>query len=70
VALLGEGWHNNHHHSPRSARHGVRPSELDPIGGTLRLLERLHVVTDVRPAPERPGPGREVARVGRRQGSQ
>jgi stearoyl-CoA desaturase (delta-9 desaturase) len=52
VALLGEGWHNNHHHSPRSARHGVRPTEPDPIGGTLRLLERLHLITDLHPAPE------------------
>jgi stearoyl-CoA desaturase (delta-9 desaturase) len=58
VALLGEGWHNNHHHSPRSARHGVRRSELDPIGGTLRLLERVGLVHDVRPAPAPvPGPG-------------
>jgi stearoyl-CoA desaturase (delta-9 desaturase) len=51
LLLLGEGWHNNHHHSPRSARHGVRRSELDPIGGALRLLERIGLVSDLTPAP-------------------
>jgi stearoyl-CoA desaturase (Delta-9 desaturase) len=51
VALLGEGWHNNHHHSPRSACHGVRRGELDPIGRTLRVLERLGLVSDLIPAP-------------------
>jgi len=63
VALLGEGWHNNHHHSPRSARHGVRRSELDPIGGTLRLLERLHLVADLLPAPTPEGPGATAPRA-------
>jgi stearoyl-CoA desaturase (delta-9 desaturase) len=26
---LGEGWHNNHHAFPRSARHGLRWWEVD-----------------------------------------
>ena len=32
VALLtgGEGWHNNHHAHPVSARHGLRWYEIDP----------------------------------------
>ncbi|HEY8547352.1 MAG TPA: acyl-CoA desaturase [Acidimicrobiales bacterium] len=51
LVLLGEGWHNNHHHSPRSACHGVRRSELDPIGATLRLLARLGLVRDLLPPP-------------------
>ncbi len=40
VALisLGEGWHNNHHAFPRSARHGLRWWELDPSYGVIRLL--------------------------------
>jgi fatty-acid desaturase len=31
VALLsfGEGWHNNHHHNPRSAAHGIRWWQID-----------------------------------------
>jgi stearoyl-CoA desaturase (delta-9 desaturase) len=53
AVMLGEGWHNNHHHSPRSARHAVQRSELDPIGGALRLLERLHLVSDLVSAPAR-----------------
>jgi stearoyl-CoA desaturase (Delta-9 desaturase) len=51
VALLGEGWHNNHHHSPRSACHGVRRSELDPIGAGLRLLAQMRLVSDLHPPP-------------------
>ena len=40
VALLtlGEGWHNNHHAFPRSARHGLRWWELDATYGLIRLL--------------------------------
>jgi len=40
VALLslGEGWHNNHHAFPRSARHGLRWWELDPTYWGIRLL--------------------------------
>ena len=48
VLLLGEGWHNNHHHRPRAALHGWRRSELDPIGAGLRLMARLHLVSDLR----------------------
>src|SRR5207237_4106884 len=40
VALvsLGEGWHNNHHAFPRSARHGLRWWEVDPTYWVIRLL--------------------------------
>jgi fatty-acid desaturase len=40
VALLslGEGWHNNHHAFPRSARHGLRWWQLDPTYLLIRLL--------------------------------
>jgi fatty-acid desaturase len=34
----GEGWHNNHHASPRSARHGHRWWELDVTWLTIRFL--------------------------------
>lgn len=41
VALLsgGEGWHNNHHADPRSARHGHRRWEIDVIFLFIRALE-------------------------------
>jgi stearoyl-CoA desaturase (delta-9 desaturase) len=43
VALLtlGEGWHNNHHASPRKAQHGERWWEIDPTYFVLRILARL-----------------------------
>lgn len=34
----GEGWHNNHHHDPRSARHGFEWWEIDVTYLSLRLL--------------------------------
>jgi len=51
-ALLtnGEGWHNNHHADPRSARHGHRWWEIDVTWGTLVLLEKTGLIRDlVRP---------------------
>lgn len=49
VALLtnGEGWHNNHHASQRSARHGHRKWEIDLTYATILLLRKLGLVTDV-----------------------
>jgi stearoyl-CoA desaturase (delta-9 desaturase) len=40
VALLtlGEGWHNNHHAFPRSARHGLRWWEIDMTYWGIKLL--------------------------------
>ena len=40
VALLtfGEGWHNNHHASQTSARHGLRWWELDVTYWAIRLM--------------------------------
>lgn len=49
VALLtfGEGWHNNHHAFPKSARHGLRWWELDVSWLVLRGLEKLGLVQQV-----------------------
>jgi sn-1 stearoyl-lipid 9-desaturase len=43
----GEGWHNNHHADPRSARHGLRWWELDNTYLTIRVLEWLGLASDV-----------------------
>ncbi len=43
----GEGWHNNHHADPRSAKHGHRWFELDTTYLTLRLLARLGLVSHI-----------------------
>jgi stearoyl-CoA desaturase (delta-9 desaturase) len=50
VALLvfGEGWHNNHHAFPSSARHGLKKHQLDPSWWVIRGLERLRLVWDVK----------------------
>jgi fatty-acid desaturase len=52
VALLtfGEGWHNNHHAHPTSARHGLAWYEFDVTWLELKMLEALGVVWDVRVA--------------------
>ncbi len=49
VALLtfGEGWHNNHHAFPRSARHGLRWWEVDASWMVLMILQRLGWVDKV-----------------------
>jgi stearoyl-CoA desaturase (delta-9 desaturase) len=51
----GEGWHNNHHADPRSARHGHRWWELDVTWLTVWALERMGVARQV----VRPGRRRE-----------
>ena len=50
VALLvfGEGWHNNHHAFPSSARHGLRKHQFDVSWWVIRGLERLKLVWDVK----------------------
>ena len=55
VALLtmGEGWHNNHHHCPSSARQGFFWWELDVTWCLLRLLKRVGLVRDLRVPPAR-----------------
>lgn len=52
VALLsfGEGWHNNHHAHPTSARHGLAWYEIDMSWMTIRLLQIVGLVKSVRVA--------------------
>ena len=55
VALLvfGEGWHNNHHAFPSSARHGLRRWQVDVSWWVIRGLEKLRLVWDVKVPDER-----------------
>lgn len=53
LALLtfGEGWHNNHHFFPGSARQGFRWWEIDLTYYGLRLMAALRLVYDLKPVP-------------------
>lgn len=50
VLAYGEGWHNNHHAFPHSARHGLLWWEIDATWMTIWLLEKLGLATNVRVA--------------------
>jgi stearoyl-CoA desaturase (Delta-9 desaturase) len=48
---LGEGWHNNHHAFPTSARHGLRWWEFDASYLIIRLLEWVGLAWKVKIPP-------------------
>ncbi len=52
VALLtgGEGWHNNHHAHPVSARHGLTWYEVDPNFYGIWLLKKLGLAKQIKVA--------------------
>ncbi len=54
IAVLGEGWHNNHHHAQGLARHGLAWWEVDVTYYAIRVLQAVHLVWDVR--EPRPSP--------------
>jgi len=63
VAMLtfGEGWHNNHHAHPTSARHGLAWYEFDITWLELKALRALGLVWDIRAAKVQSAPAREIA---------
>lgn len=44
ILAFGEGWHNNHHAAPRSARHGRRWWELDLTWLVIKAMSRIGLV--------------------------
>ena len=44
---FGEGWHNNHHAYPRSAKHGIAWYEFDVNWIQIRLLQKLGLAENV-----------------------
>lgn len=50
VGLLacGEGWHNNHHAFPQSARHGLSWREFDISWYAILLMKALGLAKDIR----------------------
>lgn len=52
LLTLGEGWHNNHHHYPAAAQQGFMWWEIDITFYLLKLLEKLHIIHDLRTVPK------------------
>jgi stearoyl-CoA desaturase (Delta-9 desaturase) len=52
ILALGEGWHNNHHAFPTSAFHGLAWWQFDFTGLTIRIYEKLGLVSKVQRIPE------------------
>ena len=48
VLALGEGWHNNHHAFPSSARHGLRWWQIDVSYYVIRMLVLFRLAWGVR----------------------
>ena len=45
----GEGFHNNHHHSPRSPKFSVRSDEIDLSWPIIQVLTRMKLARPYRP---------------------
>jgi len=45
---LGEGWHNNHHAFPTSARHGLRFWQFDPSYLIIKAMQRVGLAWKIR----------------------
>ena len=52
LITFGEGWHNNHHFFPGSARQGFRWWEIDLTWYGLRAMAAVGLVTGLKPIPE------------------
>jgi len=65
VALLtfGEGWHNNHHMSPTSARHGLTWYQFDMNWIAIRIFEKLGWATNIKLFHEITEPAIEIKRA-------
>lgn len=51
LLTLGEGWHNNHHFYPASARQGFRKREVDLTYYGLKIMSFFGLVRKLRPVP-------------------
>lgn len=60
LLTLGEGWHNNHHHFPGSARQGFYWWEIDLTYWGLRLLVFMGVIWDLREVSEKMRQARRI----------
>ena len=51
VLAFGEGWHNNHHAFPTSARHGLRWWQLDVTYMIIWFMSRLGLAWNIKTPP-------------------
>jgi stearoyl-CoA desaturase (delta-9 desaturase) len=52
IFACGEGWHNNHHAFPTSARHGLKWWQFDSSWIIIRIMQALGLAWNVRlPSP-------------------
>ena len=52
LITFGEGWHNNHHYYPGSARQGFRWWQIDLTYYVLKVMAWLGLIWDLRPVPK------------------
>lgn len=52
LLTLGEGWHNNHHHYPATARQGFMWWEIDITYYILKLFEKMGMIWEVKNVPK------------------
>ena len=64
LITFGEGWHNNHHHYPRSPRQGFYWWEIDLTYYGLVVLSWLGLVWDLRPVPNHVKDAKRISKVG------
>jgi len=53
LVTMGEGWHNNHHRYPISARQGFYWWEIDMTYYILKAMAVLGLIWDLKPVPKR-----------------
>lgn len=53
IVSMGESWHNGHHAFPRSARHGLLPTQWDPAARVISWFEGAGWASEVQlPSPD------------------
>lgn len=65
IISFGEGWHNNHHAHPASARHGLAWYEIDFNWYGIRFLQMLGLAKNIRLAelPKKKAAANEMAKA-------
>ncbi len=61
LIAYGEGWHNNHHAFAKSARHGLRPWEIDMTWMAICVLRMLGLAKNIKVAKLIPNPNQETS---------